>query len=143
MLIGMGVVFTFLIILIIYMKLVPILSRQNRASKSGLGPQAQEDSSEHQKLKDNADTNTKLKLNSVLNQLSNQTKNTEGSNDKLTELKVAAIAAAIYSHTGKQPRQIVITTPTGTVERINLWGTAGRQDLMLARDVTGQVGFQY
>jgi len=114
MLIGMGVVFTFLIILIIYMKFVPILSKRRKID-------------------------SKFKLNSVLDQISVQ----PDEHEDLTEAKVAAIAAAIYSHTGKKPKQIVITTPTGTVEQINLWGIAGRQDIMITRDITGQVGFQY
>jgi hypothetical protein len=63
--------------------------------------------------------------------------------DKADEVTVAAIAAAICAHSGKKPRQIVITTPSGKTQQINLWAAAGRQDIMLTRDITGQVGFQY
>jgi sodium pump decarboxylase gamma subunit len=128
MLIGMGVVFVFLVLLIVYMKLVPILSRKGKLSK---------------KISETQGSNQKLKLNSLLSQFSNQDQSSKDPNDELSELKVAAIAAAIYSHTGKKPKQLVITSPAGTIEQINLWGAAGRQDLMIARDMTGQVGFQY
>ncbi len=133
MIIGMGVVFVFLIILIIYMKFVPIMSKKRNSKIKKM--QKDEDM-------DNA-SQQKLRINSVLTKFSDQTTGAEGVEDGLTELKVAAIAAAIYSQTGKKPKEIVITTPSGTVERINLWGTAGRQDIMVARDMTGQVGFQY
>jgi sodium pump decarboxylase gamma subunit len=133
MIIGMGVVFVFLIILIIYMKFVPILSKKRKLKINKMRKNEDMD----------AASQLKLKLNSVLTKLSDQTTDVEGVEDGLSELKVAAIAAAIYSQTGKKPKEIVITTPSGTVERINLWGTAGRQDLMVARDMTGQVGFQY
>ena len=128
MLLGMGVVFVFLLLLVVYMKLVPILSRKHKLSKN---------------ISETQDSDRKLKLNSVLNQFSNQGQNDKAAGDELSEYEVAAIAAAIYSHTGKKPRQLVITTPAGTIEHINLWGTAGRQELMIARDMTGQVGFQY
>ena len=127
MLLGMGVVFIFLILLIIYMKSVPILSRFNIFSKSNNATRAQ---GENQKL------------NSVLTRLSDQQQGTDD-NKTVSELEIAAIAAAIYSQTGKEPKKIVITSPTGVITSINLWGTAGRQDVMQSRDVVGQVGFQY
>ena len=128
MLLGMGVVFVFLILLVVYMKLVPILSRKRKLLKN---------------VSETQDSDQKLKLNSEHSQFSDQSQNGKAVGDELSELEVAAIAAAIYSHTGKKPRQLVFTTPAGTIEQINLWGTAGRQDLMIARDMTGQVGFQY
>lgn len=83
-----------------------------------------------------------LKLNSVLIPHSGQQQDThEG--ETVSELEIAAIAAAVYSQTGKEPQKIVITSPTGVTTSINIWGTAGRQDLMQSRDVVGQVGFQY
>ena len=129
MLIGMGVVFSFLLLLMGYMKIVPILSRLRSERKSEIKPK--------QSSPEATNTKQKLKLNSVLTQISSKDK------DGPTELEIAAIAAAIFSHTGKKPKKLVITTPTGKTESINLWGVSGRQDIMQAQDVTGQVGFQY
>jgi sodium pump decarboxylase gamma subunit len=122
MMIGMAVVFVFLLLLIIYMKFVPILSEINIFRSS------------------NKKDQQKLKINSMLNELS---VTSDTSRSTVSDPEIAAIAAAIYSHTGKKPKKLVITTPSGKIESYNLWGVAGRQDLMASRDVTGQVGFQY
>lgn len=114
------------------MKLIPILSRRNKSKARKA----------HQQVESNPVSDTKLRLNTVLNQLTTDDKSVNPSSE-LSEITVAAIAAAICAHTGKKPKQLIITTPSGAVEEINLWAAAGRQDLMLSRDLTGQVGFQY
>jgi sodium pump decarboxylase gamma subunit len=111
--IGMAVVFVFLLLLIIY---INIFRSSNKKDQQ------------------------KLKINSMLNELS---VTSDTSRSTVSDPEIAAIAAAIYSHTGKKPKKLVITTPSGKIESYNLWGVAGRQDLMASRDVTGQVGFQY
>ena len=129
MLWGMGGVFFFLLLLMGYMKIVPILSRFRRSNQPSTDQQ--ETSSAPRKQE------KKLKLNSVLHQIS------EKDSDHATEPEIAAIAAAVFSLTGKKPKKLVITSPSGSTGSYNLWGVAGRQDIMQARDVTGQVGFQY
>lgn len=145
MVIGMGVVFGFLIILIFYMKLVPILSKKKELFKKGTFLNQNSSGSENQAQDGAPGSLAKLKLQSVLGQITPHGDSGSLSNvsPKPNEATIAAIAAAIYSHTGKKPGRIVITTPTGSKEEINLWSVAGRQDIMLARDITGQVGFQY
>jgi hypothetical protein len=145
MLIGMGVVFGFLIILMLYMKLVPILSKKKGPFKMGTFLNKNTSGSENQVLNGGSSPPSKLKLQSVLGQITQQdgSGSLTDSSTKPNEATIAAIAAAVYSHTGKKPGRIVITTPTGAKEEINLWSVAGRQDIMLARDITGQVGFQY
>ncbi len=133
MLLGMGIVFIFLIILIIYMKSVPILSKIKRSRKTETAPTIAGSPT--------VQSPSKQKLNTVLHQLTDQDTHTVA--NEPAEVTVAAIAAAICAHTGKAPKQIVITTPAGTTQQINLWAAAGRQDIMLTRDITGQVGFQY
>jgi sodium pump decarboxylase gamma subunit len=127
MILGMGVVFIFLILLIIYMKSVPMLSQITIFSRF---------------RRDTRTQGKNLKLKSVLTPHSGQQQGKHDS-ESVSDLEIAAIAAAIYSQTGKEPQKIVITGPTGATTRINIWGTAGRQDLMQSRDVVGQVGFQY
>lgn len=145
MAIGMGVVFGFLILLVFYMKLVPILSRKKGPFKKGTFLNRNTSNSGYQTQDGSAGSPAKLKLQSVLGQITPQSG--KGSitdvSTKPNEATIAAIAAAVYSHTGKKPGRIVITTPTGSKEEINMWSVAGRQDIMLARDITGQVGFQY
>ena len=139
MLLGMGIVFLFLFILILYMKFVPILSRlkQIKLSKSQGAPT--------EAINTQSTANQKLQLNSVLNQLPAGEAGVDGEGDSEvpSEVTIAAIAAAVCAHSGKKPKQIVITSPTGETQQINLWAAAGRQDIMLTRDITGQVGFQY
>ena len=145
MLIGMGVVFGFLIILMVYMKLIPIISKKKGLFKEGTFLNRNTLVSEKRASNGTSSPPSKLKLQSVLGQI-NQQGSSENSTDSSTEpneATIAAIAAAVYSHTGKKPGRIVITTPTGAKEEINMWSVAGRQDIMLARDITGQVGFQY
>ena len=141
----MGVVFGFLIILMFYMKLVPILSKKKGLFKKGTFLNRNTSASENQDLNGASGAPSKQKLQSVLSQITQQggTGSFADSSSKPNEATIAAIAAAVYSHTGKKPGRIVITTPTGAKEEINLWSVAGRQDIMLARDITGQVGFQY
>lgn len=114
------------------MKFIPILTRRKKSKEKKA----------HQYIESNTSSEPKLRLNTVLNQLTTDDKSLNPGSE-LPEITVAAIAAAICAHTGKKPKQLVITTPSGAVEEINLWATAGRQDLMLSRDITGQVGFQY
>ena len=111
------------------MKFVPVLSRL-RKSKTNLRPG----------IESKSEIN---KLNLETGQRTNKASGDAPDSDTIPEVTAAAIAAAIFAHTGKKPRQIVITTPTGATQQINLWSVAGRQDIMLTRDITGQVGFQY
>ena len=133
------------------MKSVPILTRFRLFSKRS---PSSDDSITNKNSKSidlgNAQQNipgAKLKLNSMLQQISDQN-NGQGptgtdTQSGISELEVAAIAAGIYTITGKKTKRLIITAPTGTTSQYNLWGVAGRQDLMLARDISGQVGFQY
>jgi Na+-transporting methylmalonyl-CoA/oxaloacetate decarboxylase gamma subunit len=139
MLLGMGIVFLFLFILIIYMKFVPILSRLKQI-KLSRSHGTVTDASNTQ-----SDANQKLQLNSIIDKLpaGEAGVHGEGDSEMHSEVTIAAIAAAVCAHSGKKPKQIVITSPTGRTQQINLWAAAGRQDIMLTRDITGQVGFQY
>ena len=150
MLVGMGVVFVFLILLMVYMKFVPILSRSGKFS--GLFARHSASTSTSTGYDNDAQAagertepqlvGQKMKLNTLLNQISEKEQQGQ-TKDMIPDEVVAAISAAIYSHTGTKLKKIVVTTPTGATVQYNLWGVAGRQDQMLARDVTGQVGFQY
>jgi hypothetical protein len=73
----------------------------------------------------------------------NSKKNNNTKSNEVSEVVVAAIAAAIFKHSKKIPKQLIFTTPAQELVPYNVWGVAGRQDLMAARDMTGQVGFQY
>jgi len=133
MLLGMGIVFIFLILLMWYMKFIPILSRLKKSKdKSSL------ESS-------NKSKEDKLSLKRAMNQMNDSNSTDDGLHNEteISEAVVAAIAAAIFSHTGKRPTQLMITAPGGTPQQYNVWGVAGLQDQMLARDMAGQVGFQY
>lgn len=133
MLFGMGIVFAFLVILMWYMKIVPILSKLRKSKSSNINKQT------HKK------ENGKIRLKVALNQISmdNEGQNLNKNQSVINEPIVAAIAASIYSHTGKKPKKLIITAPGQTPEHYNVWGVAGRQDQMIARDMAGQVGFQY
>ena len=110
------------------MKFVPILSKLRRTRLS---------------MAQRSALDTRNELASEKTPLSlDQTGTTQGG-EMPSEVTIAAIAAAICAHSGTKPKQIVITTPTGTTQQINLWAAAGRQDIMITRDITGQVGFQY
>jgi sodium pump decarboxylase gamma subunit len=133
MLLGMGIVFVFLILLMWYMKFVPILSRWKRSKDVGSAESSNKSKEEKFKLKTAIDKMNDS--NSSYGRLHNE--------NEIPEAVVAAIAAAIFSHTGKKPKQLLITAPGGIPQQYNVWGVAGRQDQMLARDMAGQVGFQY
>lgn len=143
MLIGMGVVFLFLFILVLYMKLVPILSRLKRSSKLATSGSIPEDNKVDTSQTISSGENQKMKLESLMGKISDRSGSQGSNNQGVSEVTVAAIAAAICTHTGKKPKQIVITSPTGSTQQINLWAAAGRQDIMITRDMSGQVGFQY
>jgi sodium pump decarboxylase gamma subunit len=119
---GMIIVFGFLVLLMVFMKLVPILSKKGLLQK---------------RAKNDPNLSPKSKI------APRTGKQTPNPDDEVPEAVVAAIAAAIYTHTGKKPKHLMIRSPTGTREPYNIWGVAGRQDLMVSRDITGQVGFQY
>jgi Na+-transporting methylmalonyl-CoA/oxaloacetate decarboxylase gamma subunit len=139
MLIGMGVVFLFLFILVAYMKLVPIISKFKRATR--IKRKVNSDTLTTGISNSNSsDENQKMKLNSLIGQISELK---DKDSEDVSEVTVAAIAAAICAHSGRKPKQIVITSPTGSTQQINLWAAAGRQDIMVTRDMAGQVGFQY
>ena len=133
--IGMFIVFLFLFLLMIYLKLVPILSNLKGSNKSNLEPRC----------------NTKAnnpKRNNPNDSANNPSLHNYGTNEQepIPEIVIAAIAAAIYKHTKKKQIQLLISKPghmTEYHEPANLWGIAGRQDIMQSRDIVGQVGFQY
>jgi sodium pump decarboxylase gamma subunit len=133
MIIGMGIVFIFLILLMLYMKFVPILSkiRKSKRKKITTGN------------KKNEKLSKSIELKYDQNQITEKDPGDDKTVNEVPEAVVAAIATAIYSHTGKKPKQLLITAPGRGPEQYNIWGAAGRQDLMLARDISGQVGFQY
>jgi hypothetical protein len=147
MLLGMAIVFSFLIILVAYMKLVPKLSEFFKHLKSKLRSSGSRTGTILGNPHNTSYTNNPgtegnpTKLNSVLGQISDNP--SSSGSGTVPPLIVAAIAAAIYSHTGKKPKHLAITPLGGYREPFNLWGVAGREDLMAARDITGQVGFQY
>ncbi len=128
MVLGMGIVFIFLIILMFYLKLVPYLT----------------------KLSGNKVNNT----DSIQKQIhgTNQNKSTNkpnnpnpgrNSDDQFPEIIVAAIATAIYHHTGKIPKGLMVSKTERLEEIHNIWGITGRQELMQNRDLVDQVGFQF
>jgi sodium pump decarboxylase gamma subunit len=124
MLLGMGIVFLFLVILVVMMKLIPILSKKPdkvtkpipKKHEPTVPPMAQKVAAEPDKdarLRERART-------------------------------VAAITAAITATVGKRPEKIFVTTPTGETARIySSWSYAGRQDLMEVGDLQGQRSFEW
>jgi sodium pump decarboxylase gamma subunit len=118
---GMTIVFGFLFLLMVYMYLIPYIKKSKNRSFNDL---------------------TQKNIQNTENKVINTGKPAEPVETVPDEL-AAAIAAAIYSHTGKRPKQMFITPTPQPGELHNVWGVAGRQDLMLSRDLTGQVGFQY
>jgi sodium pump decarboxylase gamma subunit len=126
MLTGMGIVFLFLVILVIMMKLIPIISRKREKEYLSVPveqvrkepPVAQkvqpEPRSEDQDLRDRART-------------------------------VAAIAAAITATMGRTPKKLIVTTPSGETTSVynGSWSHAGRQDLMEVGNLQGQRSFEW
>ncbi len=86
MMFGMGGVFLFLLLLMFYIKVVPLLSRIN-ISPSKL-------------LKTSRSIDKKMKLNTMLTNISQHELKNGTSSNKVSEELAAAISAAIYSHTG-------------------------------------------
>lgn len=132
MIFGMITVFAFLFILMAYMVFVPMLSRLGGRKDN---PAKNNPSTMDQNKGNNPSKNFNPGFNPPLEQKPN--------NDTIPPNVVAAIAAALFSHTGKKARTITIQTSKGNIEQYNLWGIAGRQEIMTSRDISGQVGFQY
>ena len=122
MLIGMGVVFSFLIILVIMMKLIPIITKKRNKVQDV--SRVQPDPAPI----DPAPMNAPLVLGT----------------DAEQARKIAAISAAVTATIGKIPKRFIVTTPVGEVARVyNAWSYAGHQDLMEVGALQGQRGFQY
>jgi sodium pump decarboxylase gamma subunit len=118
---GMTIVFGFLFLLMVYMYLIPYIRKRKKSS-----------------LNDPTQKN----IQNTEKNINNNGKDAETVETVPDEL-AAAIAAAIYLQTGRKPKQIFITPTPQPGEPYNVWGVAGRQELMLSRDLTGQMGFQY
>ena len=123
MLLGMGIVFLFLIILVVMMKLIPILSKvkekkaASEVSEPKSPPMAKKVSPEPVKKDYSARDRART---------------------------VAAITAAITATVGKRPGKIIVTAPAGETTRIySSWSYAGRQDLMEVGDLQGQRSFEW
>ncbi len=122
MLKGMGIVFLFLIILVIMMKLIPILSKRRYES-----PRAQEPVIAVQRP-----------------ERSTAPKMAQPVSDRDRARAVAAIAAAITATMGKAPKKLVVTTPEGDITKYyDSWSYVGRHDLMEVGNLQGQRSFQY
>jgi sodium pump decarboxylase gamma subunit len=123
MLLGMGVVFLFLIILVIMMKLIPILSKKKEKGVVQEIPVSRPPPMAHKVSPD-------------------QVKDYDRSRERART--VAAITAAITATVGKRPEKIIVTTPTGETTRVySSWSYAGRQDLMDVGDLQGQRSFEW
>jgi Na+-transporting methylmalonyl-CoA/oxaloacetate decarboxylase gamma subunit len=127
---GMIIVFGFLVLLMVFMKLVPIISKRRFSRNSTTNDPKLQSSSKPTKITRKNDSKNQNRVTSI-------------DDSEVPEAVVAAIAAAIYTHTGKKPKHLMIQSAAGTREPYNIWSVAGRQDLMVSRDLTGQVGFQY
>jgi sodium pump decarboxylase gamma subunit len=124
MLIGMGIVFLFLIVLVILMKLIPIISERKDRNKKAVKKEPVS------------------KTPPIVQSMAPEQDDSEQVRERART--VAAITAAITATVGKRPDKIFVTTPTGETTRVyNSWGFAGRQDLMEVGDLQGQRGFEW
>ena len=126
MLTGMGIVFLFLIILVIMIKLIPIISKKRQRKSETI-------------IQKVVSSQKSLKIKKVTkNRMHREARGRDQSRT------IAAIAAALTVTTGKPPRKLVVTTPEGEITKAyNSWSLAGRQDLMEVGNLQGQRGFQY
>jgi sodium pump decarboxylase gamma subunit len=124
MLIGMGIVFTFLVVLVILMKLIPIISEKKGKNKKV--------------VMEESVSKMPQKANKVIPESDDSERVRERART------VAAITAAITATVGKRPEKIFVTTPTGETTGVySSWSYAGRQDLMEVGDLQGQRGFEW
>lgn len=128
MLTGMGIVFLFLIILVVMMKLIPIISRR-REKETRVEP-----------------AQSSMPTPPIAQKVVSDA--TEEDGDKSVRERartVAAIAAAITATMGKAPTKLIVTAPSGQTLSVsgNSWGYAGRQDLMEVGNLQGQRHFEW
>jgi len=127
MLTGMGIVFLFLIVLVIMMKLIPIISRK-REKETVLEPVKETPKTPPMAQKVHSDPAPE-----------------EDRSGRERARTVAAIAATITATVGKTPKKLIVTSPTGETTRVtgSSWSYAGRQDLMEVGELQGQRSFQW
>lgn len=127
MLTGMGIVFAFLVILVVMMKLIPIISRKREKEDKAVPVEQVE------------------KKPPIAQEVRSEPPLEDQQSVREQARTVAAIAAAITATVGRTPKKLIVTTPGGETASVysNSWSHAGRQDLMEVGNLQGQRSFEW